>query len=103
MAEQNLDRIPQNHRSICFKDDVGGGGISKLIQGLFMRRNLDLSFQKGSSISGGHTTNRPPYKKALEKFVLLQKVLTKICLTTKSPHKKIVLLQKVLLLKKDLL
>ena len=43
----------------------------------------------------GRTTNCPPYKKALEKFVLLQKVLkkfvllqkvlTKICLTTKSP------------------
>ena len=33
----------------------------------------------------GHTTNCPPYKKALEKFVLLQKGLRKICPTTKSP------------------
>ena len=36
-----------------------------------------------------HTTNCPPYKKVLEKFVLLQKVLKKICPTTKSTHKNL--------------
>ena len=46
MAEQNLDKIPQNHRSICFKDDVGGGGILKTDSKIIHEKKSWLEFSR---------------------------------------------------------
>ena len=46
MAEQNLDKIPQNHRSICFKDDGGGGGISKTDSRIIHEKKSWLEFSR---------------------------------------------------------